>query len=160
MANWWPPGTANSIGATYLHVVINTDVEIRRLILDREPLVETVFGGEVGQPGPYLPDQFDRWLLHADVDWVRLRQYGQAVHADLDAWLDELTIAHLEKPVDMTRADLGIWEGRELIDLHGSHHVRIHGGEIAVLKGLQGGAGWKQSAGFHTAVRVEDARDL
>jgi hypothetical protein len=26
-ANWWPPGTANSIGATYLHVVINPDVE-------------------------------------------------------------------------------------------------------------------------------------
>ena len=26
-AYWWPPGTANSIGATYLHVVINTDVE-------------------------------------------------------------------------------------------------------------------------------------
>jgi hypothetical protein len=30
-ANWWPPGTANSIGATYLHIVINTDVEINRL---------------------------------------------------------------------------------------------------------------------------------
>jgi hypothetical protein len=48
-ANWWPPGTANSIGATYLHVVINTDVEINRLILRREPLVESRWGGDVGQ---------------------------------------------------------------------------------------------------------------
>ena len=36
-ANWWPTGTTNSIGATYLHVVINNDVEINRLIERREP---------------------------------------------------------------------------------------------------------------------------
>lgn len=157
-ANWWPPGKANSIGATYLHVVINTDVEVRRLVFDRTPLVEDVFGGEVGQPGAYEPEHFDRWVRHADVDWERLREYGKAVHADLEQWVDELTIEHLEKPIDMTRADLGIWEGREMIDLHGHHHVRLHGGEIAVLKGLQGQVAWQQSAGFHEAVRVDDAR--
>jgi hypothetical protein len=31
-ANWWPPGTANSIGTAYLHVVINADVELNRLL--------------------------------------------------------------------------------------------------------------------------------
>ncbi|RMH80597.1 MAG: DinB family protein [Actinomyces sp.] len=159
-ANWWPPGTANSIGATYLHVVINADVEVRRLVFDRVPLVEETFGGQVGQPGAYEPDAFDRWVRHSAVDWARLRDYGRAVHADVENWLEELTLEHLDKPIDMTRAGLGMWEGRELIELHGTHHVRIHGGEIAVLKGLQGQVAWKQSAGFHEAVRVEDARGM
>ena len=79
-ANWWPPGTANSIEATYLHVVINADVEVSRLVLDREPLVEGSWAGEVGQPGTYDPERFDRGVRHADVDWTRLRDYGREVH--------------------------------------------------------------------------------
>jgi hypothetical protein len=79
-ANWWPPGTANSIGATYLHVVINADVEINRLIFGRSPLVEAAWAGNVGQGVPYDPDRFDRWARHASVDWDRLREYGRRVH--------------------------------------------------------------------------------
>ena len=82
VANWWPAGTANSIGATYLHVVINTDVELSRLIYDCEPLVEQ-WDGSVGQPVPYDP--------------------------------------------------------------------QMHGGEIAVLKGLQGGVGHYESEEFRSA---------
>src|SRR6266571_4953668 len=80
-ANWWPPGTANSIGAIYLHVVINTDVEIARLIHRREPLVESRWRGEVGQGVAYDPDHYDRWVRHAAVDWDVLRRYGRTVHA-------------------------------------------------------------------------------
>ena len=77
-ANWWPPGTANSIGTTYLHVVINTDVEINRvLIFSREPLVETRWGGDVGQGVSYDPKGFDAWTRHVAVDWEVLRQYGR-----------------------------------------------------------------------------------
>jgi hypothetical protein len=155
-ANWWPPGTANSIGATYLHVVINTDVELNRLIFGRQPLVEGAWHGDVGQGAPYDPDRFDRWIRHADVDWARLRDYGRAVHAMVLAAFDGLTDEQLEGPVDMTRAGLGTWQGRELCELHGSSHVRIHGGEIACLKGLQGGIGWQESDAFRAAVEVED----
>src|SRR4029078_12236170 len=76
--NWWPPGKANSIGTTYLHVVINTDVEISRLIFSREPLVESRWGGDVGQGLPYHPERFDTWTRHVAVDWEMLRQYGRA----------------------------------------------------------------------------------
>jgi hypothetical protein len=62
-------------------------------------------------------------------------------------------------PVDMTRAGLGVWEGRDLLDLHGVNHPYIHGGEIACLKGLQGGAGWQESDAFRAAVQVEDVHD-
>jgi hypothetical protein len=122
-ANWWPPGTANSIGATYLHVAINTDVELNQLVHLRAPLVDAEWAGDVGQGYPYDPDRFDSWVRHA--------------------------------PVDMTRAGLGVWEGRDLYELHGCDHPRIHGGEIAVLKGLQGGVGRIEPDEFRAAVTVE-----
>ena len=155
-ANWWPPGTANSIGAIYLHVVINADVEINRLIHRREPLLESRWGGEVGQGAAYDPDRYDRWVRHAAVDWDVLRDYGRAVHGALVESLDELTDEQLNDQVDMTRAGLGMWEGRDLFELHGSNHVLLHAGEIACLKGLQGGVGWAESDAFRAAVIVED----
>jgi hypothetical protein len=152
-ANWWPPGTANSIGATYLHVVINADVEVNRLIDSREPLVEQ-WGGNVGQALPYDPDRFDRWIRHALVEWELLRRYGRAVHASVVESLDRLTEAQLDLPVYMTRAGLGMWQGRDLFELHGCSHPNQHGGEIAVLKGLQGGLGPIESDVFRSAVEV------
>ena len=151
--NWWPPGTANSIGATYLHVVLNADVEMNRLMLHRAPLVEQ-WAGNVGQPLPYDPDRFDRWVRHGPVDWSLLRRYGTAVHAFVIDTVDTITKAELEMPVDMTRAGLGMWEGRDLVELHGVDHPLQHGAEIAVLKGLQGGVGHIESDHFRTAVEV------
>ena len=152
-ANWWPPGTANSIGATYLHVVINADVEVNRLIHDRRPLVEQ-WDGNVGQPLPYEPDHFDRWVRYGPVEWELLRQYGRTVHASMLESVTGLTEAQLDMPVDMTRAGLGMWQGRDLFDLHGYSHPQQHGGEIAVLKGLQGGIGHTESDAFRAAVEI------
>jgi hypothetical protein len=158
-ANWWPPGTANSIGATYLHVVINADVEISRLIQRREPLVERLWNGEVGQGFAYEPVHFDQWFRHVAVDWDALREYGRDVHTTFVESLEELTDEQLNMAVDMTRSGLGIWQGRDLFELHGHGHPQIHGGEIAVLKGLQDAIGWAESEDFRAAVRVTDHFD-
>src|SRR5436309_13820408 len=77
-ANGWPPGTANSIGATYLHVVINPDVEINRLLYGRVPIIESGWQGDVGQGASYDPDRFDDWFRGVRVDWERLHDYGRA----------------------------------------------------------------------------------
>jgi DinB superfamily len=152
-ANWWPPGTANSIGATYLHVVINADVEINRLIHRRAPLVEQ-WDGTVGQPLPYDSERFDRWVRRGPVDWEVLRRYGRAVQTAILGTVDRLTEAQLDMRVDMSRAGLGIWQGRDLVELHGIDHPMQHGAEIAVLKGLQGGVGHVESDAFRAAVEV------
>ena len=78
-ANWWPPGTANSIGATYLHVVINTDVEINGCCWVRH-LSSRVMARGRRPERPYDPEHFDRWDRHVAVDWEKLRAYGRAVH--------------------------------------------------------------------------------
>ena len=137
-ANWWPPGTANSIGAGYLHTVINPDVEINRLLFGRVPIIERDWGGDVGQGTRYDPDRFDQWTRGVHVQWDRLHSYGRAVHSWLVGSLSELTEADLARPVDMSRAGLGMWRGLDLYVLHGFSHIYQHGGEIACLKGLQG----------------------
>lgn len=47
-----------------------------------------------------------------------------------------------------------MWQGRDLIELHGVDHPLQHGAEIAVLKGLQGAVGHVESDAFRAAVEV------
>ena len=56
----------------------------------------------------------------------------------------------------MTRVGLGMWQRRDLYELHGFNHVYIHGGEIAVWKGLPGGIGYNEPDEFRAAVEVTD----
>jgi hypothetical protein len=136
-ANWWPTGTANSIGLAYLHTVINADVEINRMLYGRIPLIERDWNGDVGQGVPYDAERFDDWPPRgALIDWPRLSSYGQAVREFILRSVEELKDEDLALPVDMTRSGLGMWDGRELWVLHGFNHVYIHGGEIICLKGL------------------------
>ena len=132
----------DSIGSTYLHVVINPDVEINRLMYGSTPIVENEWGGDVGQGVVYDPEHFDDWTRGVEVVWQRLHDYGHAVHKWLVGSLDKLTEDDFELPVDMSRSGLGMWTGRELYDLHGVRHVYMHGGEIACLKGIQGAKGY------------------
>ena len=53
-----------------------------------------------------------------------------------------------------------MWSGRDLYELHGFNHVHIHGGEIAVLKGLQGLVGWQEPDEFGAAVEVIDESEV
>jgi hypothetical protein len=155
-ANWWPPGTANSIGATYLHIVINTDVEINRLLLGQVPLVEAQWTERWARAAHTTPSGSTAGRGIATSTGRCCAEYGRAVQVAFIGSLVAIGEADLDAPVDMTRAGLGIWQGRDLLWLHGSEHVYIHGGEIACLKGMQGGIGWRESDAFRAAVVVED----
>jgi hypothetical protein len=85
--------------------VIKADVENNRLIHRRVPLVEQ-WDGAVGQPHPYDPERFDRWVRHGPVDWEVLRRYGRAVQMSILGTVDRLTEAQLDMRVNMNRAGL------------------------------------------------------
>ena len=141
-AKWLPAGTANSIGATYIHVVINTDVELLGMVHNLTPVIELEPRLQSGLGYPYNATEFDRWVPGVQVEWEILHEYGRLVHAALLASLETLTDADLDRPIDMTRSGLGMWQGRDIYQLHGWSHVYMHGGEIACLKGLQGAKGY------------------
>lgn len=145
-ANWQPAGTANPIGANYAHVMITADAGFNTQLFGGMPIMATKFKGQIGlSEMPHAAGGWHDWS-RLRVDWHRLRDYGRAVRECVERHVDSLTPEGLERRVDMTAHGLGIWKGLDIVDLHGQHHVRIHGGEIACLKGLQGGQGYARIA--------------
>jgi hypothetical protein len=141
-ANWQPPGTAHSIGALYAHTMMGADLGMNAQLRGQSPVI-AARGGKIGlsEMPPPMRDWND-WASSIRIDWAALRDYGQEVRECVERNLDSLTEEELDTPIDMTPAGLGWWKGVDLYNLHGINHVRIHGGEIACLKGLQGGRGW------------------
>ena len=122
-AKWWPPGTANSIGSTYLHVVINTDVEINRLLTGREPLIEPQWVETWGKAYAATPSGLTVGFATATA--IGRRRGTTGVRCTL-ASSDRSTSSpwiNCAKPVDMTPVGLGTWPGRDVYHLHGIEHV-------------------------------------
>ena len=140
-ANWHPPGTANSIGAVYAHLMITADVGFNSQLHGGMPLIASDWAGRVGLSEMYPAGDWGQWALRVRVDWDAFRRYAREVHRCVERYLASLSTAELERRVDMSARGLGIWKGLDVYNVHGIYHPRLHGGEIACLKGLQGGHG-------------------
>lgn len=149
-AVWRPPGTANSIAASYAHTVIAADFDLNHIFHGHETLLARAWSERLG-----LSESFpDDWPADVHIDWATLHAYGRAVSACVERLFDELTDADLEREFEMRAyapekpgqprefKSLGTWRGLGIYTLHGIGHVVMHGGEIACLKGLQGGRGY------------------
>ncbi|HEU4760207.1 MAG TPA: DinB family protein, partial [Dehalococcoidia bacterium] len=146
-ANWKPPppGVANSIGAVYAHLTVVADFDLNSRLYGRMPVIASEFKGAVGMSDMHRGGfDWHDWAVRLRVDWDALRRYGEAVRRSLENSLDSVTMEELERPVDMSAHGLGTWKGLDIYVLHGVDHPRLHGGEIACLKGLQGASGWTQ----------------
>jgi len=140
-ANWQPPGTANSIGAVYAHLMITADVGFNSQLHGGMPLIASDWAGRVGLSEMYPAGDWGEWALRVRVDWDAFRGYARDVDGCVQGYLDSLSASELEGRVNMTARGLGIWKGLDVYNVHGIYHPRLHGGEIACLKGLQGGHG-------------------
>ena len=140
-ANWQPPGTANSIGAVYAHLMITADVGFNSQLHGGMPLIASDWAGRVGLSEMYPAGDWGEWALRVRLDWDAFRRYAREVHRCVERYLASLSTAELERRVDMSARGLGIWKGLDVYNVHGIYHPRLHGGEIACLKGLQGGHG-------------------
>jgi hypothetical protein len=144
-ANWQPPGTANSIAATYAHALISADVDLNQHFHGRAPIISGEWGARVG-----LHDLFpDDFTCDGEIRWNELHRYGKEVERCVGALVDALTMDDLNRSFEMMATDggeptsLGMWKGIDIYQLHGWSHIRMHGGEIACLKGLQGLTGYR-----------------
>ena len=79
------------------------------------------------------------------MDWEKFRRYAADVESSVYEFLEKLGPEILKRPVDMSQWELGMWTGYEMYALHGYIHPRLHGGEIACLKGLQGQPAWRRA---------------
>lgn len=139
-ATWVPPGRANTIAATYAHIVYNADEDLNHWLFKRPRLIETTWKGRAGVDAP-RGDGFD-WSTFSGIDWPALRSYGRMIHEFVISTIDSLTEEDLERPTDLSTQDIAQWHGIDIVRLTVGHHIRMHGGEIACLKGLQGTTGY------------------
>jgi hypothetical protein len=89
-----------------------------------------------------LPADLNEFGDGIQIDWQALRAYGRAIHAFVIKTVDELTAEDLLRPTALSTRDIAAWNGRDIVRLTVGHHLRMHGGEIACLKGLQGTPGY------------------
>jgi hypothetical protein len=135
-AAWRPPGRANTIAGTYAHIVRNQDEDLNHWLFRRPMICETEWKGRAGLPGT------DDFAPDAVFDWPALRAYGRAMGEFVIRTVDALTDEDLERTTELSTADIETWHGLDIVRLTVGHHIRMHGGEIACLKGLQGTKGY------------------
>jgi len=136
--HWAPPGTANTIAATYAHVIGSEDAFVQGTLLGRPLLGDRDWAGRSGisLPIPQRGIEWFAWSRRVQVDLSATRRYAEAVYAATDEYLGALTSDRLARAPDVPLP--GNQTLNWLIHNFLILHAGVHTGEIAVLKGLQG----------------------
>lgn len=140
--HWSPPGTANTIAATYAHVIGNEDSFVQGKLRGLRLLAGGEWAGRNGisLPIPERESDWFAWSRSVRVDLAIAQRYAEAVYATTDDYLSSLTPEQIDNPPPATvpgNQTLS-WLIYNLLTMHAS----LHTGEIAVVKGLQGLAGY------------------
>ena len=137
---WFPPGTANPLGATLAHLVMDEDSMIQSSLKGGKPLFASAWQGKTGlSPGPEGGD-WAEWDRSVEVDLAAFREYLDAVQSALETYLTELNTAEYTREIERPGPS-GYTVGRYLATITLPHLI-VHTGEIACLKGLQGARGY------------------
>lgn len=140
--HWPPPGAANTIAATYAHVIGSEDAFVQGKMRGVPLLAQSAWAGRDGisLPIPERESDWFAWSRAVRLDLPAARRYSEAVYAATDAYLASLTPEQLESlsPTPIPGNQTLSWLVYNLLTMHAS----LHTGEIAVVKGLQGLAGY------------------
>ena len=136
--NWAPPGTANTISATFVHLMNVEDNVIHKFLLNNASVWESENWSEkTGIQKP--PDIGEDWseFKHRQIEIQPLLDYKDAVWAATDKYLATLTAEELERMVPFAGSERSV---AGMLLLSASQSLS-HAGEIAALKGIQGAKG-------------------
>ena len=141
--HWVPPGSANPIASTYAHVLTSEDELVQGTFLARPLLINDEWKGRSGisLPVPQRGGDWYAWGRRVRVDIPAARSYAAAVYAATDDFLAGIASDQLDRQPELAlpgNQTLG-WLIYNLL----TQHAALHTGEIAVLKGLQGLAGYR-----------------
>ncbi len=136
--NWAPPGTANSIGVTLVHIASSEDMFVNELLQGKTQVWQKgEWGAKLELSGP--PGRVAGWdeIKSKKLSLEQALGYEKAVRAATDNYLAELSKDDLERAVKLLGMDRQTADVFALVVVHGMSHV----GEISTLKGLQGAKG-------------------
>lgn len=133
--NWHPPGTANPIAITYLHMLNAEDFHIQAILQGKPRIWESGDWSEsIGVSAP--PGRGRNWeeSQGAALNLSTLLDYQQAVRAATSLYFAELDDTTLAGPVNFPGDDRSVLEVINALVIH----LAGHAGEIAAIKGVQG----------------------
>jgi hypothetical protein len=138
MFNWASPGTANTISATFLHLMSVEDHFIQKVIQGKPTRWESDGWSEkTGVQKP--PGIGEDWSAYKSRQILMqpLMDYTEAVFAATQAYLAALTENDLDRMVKFASGERSVADMLRLSVSQSHSHV----GEIAALKGIQGKQG-------------------
>lgn len=137
--NWVPPGTANTISATFTHLLYVEDVLIQQ-ILQNKPIIWEMNMWEEKTGITKVPKIGEDWSDFKRQQFAiqPLLDYKTDIWAATDVYLATLEICELDRMVNFSRGERSV---ADLIILSASQTLN-HAGEIAILKGIQGVKGF------------------
>lgn len=140
-AHWTPPGTANPLGAMMAHGVLTEDFVVRAILSDAPPLYRSDWEGRTGvsEPQPLIDAD---WAERVEVNLEQFRSYTQVVFDYTEDYVSSMSVADLEREVDLSEEGMGIHTVEEILVKFLESHLHNVIGEISVLKGLQGERGY------------------
>jgi hypothetical protein len=127
-ADWRPPGTANTIGSVYSHILTYVDYYVRNYFAEGKPQPQTV----ESRPA-------ELWMQDVQVDLSELHAYADQVCSTAQNWLSSLAPKDLERTELTTAGEINKGQAVELFIIW---HINAHCGEISALKGCQGLKGY------------------
>ena len=128
-----PGATIGSIGEIYGHTIGNEDWAFNQLIQGKEQVLKS--GGWAANLGMDPGATEHDWEAAARDHLDELREYGKAVSAATDAFLNSLNDSDLDRPIDFFgRKETMGWVIADTVLVH----ISFHSGEIASLKGVMG----------------------
>lgn len=142
---WAPAGKALPISAHLAHVLTSEDMALHGLLQGSAPLVATSWASRAGfaTPPPFGPGQsWAAWAHDTAFDLSALRQYGAAVYAATDQFLERVDDAALARLLDLSAMGLGTKSVAWLLTTGWVTNVNLHCGEISCIKGLLGARGY------------------
>jgi DinB superfamily len=133
--NWTPPGTANAIGVTLVHMAGTLDNAFQKTLAGQPLLWENAgWAAKLGLSG--LPGRVHGWdeIKSKHLALEPVLEYVKTVFAQVDTCLAGLTPQELERVVTFYGNERPV---ADLLIMQFAHTL-THTGEIAALKGMQG----------------------
>jgi uncharacterized damage-inducible protein DinB len=136
--NWAPPGTMNTISATFIHLTSVEDHFVQG-ILQGKPRIWDAQGWSEKTGVKKTPSIGENWdeFKHLHLLPANLFEYQKAVWAATDGYMSNLTAEDLDRKVMLGKREM---TAAELL-MMAANQALSHTGEIAALKGIQGAKG-------------------
>jgi hypothetical protein len=145
IAEFTPPGIANTIASTYAHIIMIEDFFAHNLLQNKKSLYESDWKDKTGinETPPMDPkNSFPEWITNQKIDIEQMNKYAAAVFKASEEYIKSLSEEDLQNQISLDIFGMGPRPVTFLIGSIMINNLNTHTGEISAIKGIQGLKGY------------------